>query len=85
MHTCGNGAIFFAATDRPDPEIVHSLEVGNIHAEALKDTKACFNGVVDISSESGRVLTDDYNPVEFYDAANREETRRRLALAAKKM
>jgi len=25
------------------------------------------------------VLTDDYNPVEFYDAANREVIRRNLA------
>ena len=33
----------------------------------------------------GRVLTDDYNPVEYYDARNREDTRRRLALRAKDM
>ena len=29
--------------------------------------------------QHGIVLTDDYNPVEFYDAANREDIRRGLA------
>jgi hypothetical protein len=29
----------------------------------------------------GQILTDDYNPVEFYDAANRESLRRYLAMA----
>ena len=31
------------------------------------------------------MLTDDYNPAEFYDARNREEFRRRLAMASKEM
>jgi hypothetical protein len=31
------------------------------------------------------VLIDDYNPAEFYDARNREDLRRRLAVAAKEM
>jgi hypothetical protein len=30
---------------------------------------------------AGIVLTDDFNPVEFYDAANREQHRRALALS----
>jgi spermidine synthase len=31
--------------------------------------------------ENGRVLTDDFNPVEFFDAPNRERIRRNLALS----
>ena len=30
---------------------------------------------------AGIVLTDDFNPAEFKDAANREKLRRRLALS----
>jgi len=30
--------------------------------------------------KNGRVLIDDFNPVEFYDAANRERYRRKLAM-----
>jgi hypothetical protein len=42
-------------------------------------------GLVQPSSGHGRVLTDDYNPAEFYDARHREDFRRRLAMAAKEM
>jgi hypothetical protein len=38
-----------------------------------------FRGLVETNPQQGRVLTDDYNPVDFYDAANREKMRRYLA------
>jgi len=41
--------------------------------------------LVDTPPEDGIVLTDDYNPAEFYDAWNRENLRRNLAKAAKRM
>jgi hypothetical protein len=41
---------------------------------------AAFKGVVQADTNHGRVLTDDFNPVEYYDAANREKFRRQLAL-----
>ena len=85
MHTSGNGAVFFAATDRLNPEFVHAPDLSQVYPEALTDTKACYAGVVDAPPPSGRILTDDYNPVEFYDAANREAIRRRLAIAARRM
>ena len=34
--------------------------------------------------EHGRVLTDDFNPVEFYDVRNRERIRRDLAVSMKR-
>jgi spermidine synthase len=85
IHTCGNGGIFFAATDHPEPEFVHRPDVSAVHEEARLDTQSAFGNLVTTAPESGRVLTDDYNPVEYYDAANREETRRRLAMRAKEM
>jgi hypothetical protein len=39
-----------------------------------------FAGVRTVNLNRGVVLTDDYNPVEFYDARNRETLRRQLAL-----
>ena len=84
MHTSG-GAIFFAASDRTDPGFVHPPDLSNIHPQARTETEAVFSGIVDTAPGRGRVLTDDFNPVEFYDAHNREELRRRLALGAKRM
>jgi hypothetical protein len=44
-----------------------------------------FASQADTVPDHGRVLTDDFNPVEFYDARNREEIRRKLALSAREM
>jgi spermidine synthase len=85
MHTSGRGAVFFAASDRPEPGFVHTPDFNGVHPQALFDTEAVFTGVVDTPPDRGRLLTDNYNPVEFYDARNREEIRRRLAMSAKQM
>ena len=85
MHTKGVGAIFFAATDRPNPVFLRQPDFTEVHPRARNETEAAFKGIVEAPPESGRVLTDDYNPVEFYDAKNREMIRRNLAMAAKEM
>jgi len=84
-HSSGDGGIFFVASDRPTLAFVRPPDRANIHPEVLDDTEATFAGVVDPLPGHGRVLTDDYNPAEFYDARNREEFRRRLAMGAKEM
>lgn len=85
IHTSGNGGVFFVATDRPNPMFVHAPDLAGVHPEARRDTDAAFAGLVETDPEHGRVLTDDFNPVEFYDARNREEIRRRLARNAREM
>jgi len=84
-HASGDGGIFFAASDRPSLTFVHPPDLSNVHPEVLDETKATYAGIVDTPPEHGRVLTDDYNPAEFYDARNREEFRRRLAMATRAM
>jgi predicted membrane-bound spermidine synthase len=84
-HTSGDGGIFFVASDRPNLEFVHAPDLTNVHPEVLDETKATYAGIVEPAPEHGRVLTDDYNPAEFYDARNREDFRRRLAMAARRM
>ena len=84
-HTSGDGGIFFVASDRPSLEFVHPPDLANVHPEVLEETRATYAGVVDTLPDHGRVLTDDYNPVEFYDARNREDLRRRLAMSARRM
>jgi len=85
MHTQGRGAIFFVATDHPDPVFVHPPDFSKVHPRAHLETEAAFKNLVEGSPERGIVLTDNYNPVEFYDARNREAIRRRLAMSAKEM
>ena len=84
-HSNGDGAIFFVATDHADPQFVHPPDLSDVHPDALSKTQAAMVGLVDTPAEDGIVLTDDYNPAEFYDAWNRENLRRNLAKAAKRM
>jgi len=84
-HTSGDGGMFFVASDRPHLDFLREPDLTHVHPDVLRDTEATYAGVVEPSPDSGRVLTDDYNPAEFYDAHNREDLRRRLAMAARQM
>ncbi|MGO8678512.1 MAG: fused MFS/spermidine synthase [Limisphaerales bacterium] len=74
------GNLFFAATDRPTTEFAHPPDLDGVPRVVLHEVQAAYVNVVDAPAAHGRVLTDDYNPVEFFDAPNREAIRRRLAL-----
>ena len=47
-----------------------------LHPDAVADVKAAFAWTWESDLTKGIVLTEDYNPVEYYDAANREKLRR---------
>ena len=85
LHTVARGALFFAASDHPIPSFVHEPNLSVVHPEIQSDVEALLHSHLEASPEHGMILTDNYNPVEFYDAHNREQIRRRLALAAKDM
>jgi spermidine synthase len=85
LHTSGDGGFFYVASDRPTLDFVHAPDLANIHPYVLRDTEATYTGITNTVTAHGRVLTDDYNPAEFYDARNREDLRRHLALSAREM
>jgi spermidine synthase len=85
IHTFEQGNVLFVATDRPEPEFVHPPELTNIHERAWQNTRTAYYEVVGTVPGHGRVLTDDFNPAEYYDAQNREEIRKGLARAARDM
>jgi SAM-dependent methyltransferase len=67
---------YFVATDRPEPEFVRAPELERIYPTLRSDARLVFARIVRTAPDSGLVLTDDFNPAEFYDAQNREATRR---------
>jgi len=85
IHANGSGNMFFVATDRPEPEFVRPPNLEVLHPDVASDAKEAYNDVVQAVPEDGRVLTDDFNPAEFFDAHNREQVRRHLAEAARRM
>lgn len=80
IHNDGlHGNTLFVASARERLEIVHPPILEDVHRDALSQVVAALDGLRETNPESGRVLTDDFNPVEFYDAANRERIRKDLA------
>jgi spermidine synthase len=79
IHASGNGNVFFVSSDRAPMDMLKQPDLDRIHVACRHEASAAFNGIVQADPEHGIVLTDDYNPVEFYDAATREEHRKRLA------
>jgi spermidine synthase len=84
LHTgTTDGGMFFVASDRSPLEFVRRPDLQSIHPAVVEDAQDSFDHIVDTIPEDGMVLTDDYNPAEFYDAKNREEIRHSLAMRAK--
>lgn len=79
----GTGNLFFAASAQP----LHLAPVptADAHREVQNEVAACLASNLSTDSKAGRILTDDFNPVEFFDAANREAHRRRLAFSILKL
>jgi spermidine synthase len=85
IHASGNGNVFFVASARPQLEILHPPDFLGVPEAIRPSAESAFSGVRTTDSQLGIVLTDDYNPVEFYDAPNREAWRRSLALSMKSL
>ena len=74
---------FFVATDRAKPEFVRPPDLDQVHPSIAREVRAAFANVIETAPGHGRVLTDDFNPVDYYDAKNREAMRRQLALGTR--
>jgi spermidine synthase len=85
IHASGNGNVFFVASDQPELEIQHPPQFANIHDSVLQSTKDAFAGLPKTDPAHGILLTDNYNPLEFYDATSREKHRRALAFHMKSL
>jgi spermidine synthase len=81
IHASGRGNVFYAASQR---ELKLRLRP-NIAFPADSDIDSEFRAATSLAPPPnpnvGSILTDDYNPIDFYDAANREQHRRDLALS----
>jgi spermidine synthase len=81
IHAAGNGNTFYVASDRRPMEPVRTPELPDPSPRIRQQIEQAFARIRTVNPEHGMVLTDDYNPAEVYDAANRERMRRHLALS----
>jgi len=59
------------------------LSFDTVHPSLREKVAAAFAQVVEANPAHGMLLTDDYNPVDYYDAHNREKERRAIAMRMK--
>ncbi len=85
IHSNGDGALFYVASDQPSLEFVRQPDLNDVHPSVVDKANQTYHSIVDTHPDHGLVLTDNYNPAEFYDARNREELRRYLASRAREM
>jgi predicted membrane-bound spermidine synthase len=85
IHSDGLGNMFFVASDQPELAIPQwRPKPEDVHRKVAARVEETFNAICHTDPHRGIVLTDNYNPTEFYDAANREELRKRVALKMKR-
>jgi spermidine synthase len=84
LHGTGNGNLFFAASATPDLKL-RPVSTEDVFSGVRDDVNACLASSLSVDNSGGRIMTDDYNPVDFYDAANREKHRRMLALSLREL
>jgi spermidine synthase len=81
IHGTGNGNVFFVASDRTDLRPLREPDFAKVHPSVRRQAVSAYATLLRADPLRGRILTDDFNPVEFYDAANREQIRRQLAMS----
>jgi spermidine synthase len=84
IHADGGGNLFFVATDQAELKEPPVPDVSRMHRSVQPRVKQAFARVLMMPPDSGIVLTDDFNPVDYFDALNREELRRSLAFSMKR-
>jgi spermidine synthase len=83
IHSVGNGNVFFVASDEADLKLSTTPDLSPMHPTVREQVKTGFERITQTNPTHGQVLTDDFNPVEYYDAVNRELVRRQLAVSMK--
>ncbi len=83
LHASQRGGMFFVASNQPALVRAPRTDFSNVHVYVRDEVRYTYSHEVSVDSAVGIVLTDDYNPVEFFDANNREELRKILAFSMK--
>jgi spermidine synthase len=79
IHATGAGNVYFVASMKAGAEVLRQPDYAAMNSVVVGRIRQEFMATLRANPDSGIVLTDDYNPVEVFDAPQREETRKRLA------
>lgn len=85
LHGHDSGNFFFVASQ--SPLVRHrEYDLAQVHPQVLGEARGVLAAPAEpLPDDAGIVLTDDFNPVDFHDAGNRERFRRTLAKSMLKL
>jgi spermidine synthase len=95
IHSAGGGNTFYVASEHSLAHFLREPDLSVVHPVKSNEVRIAYAGIIEpedkegstlflrLVPEHGRVLTDDFNPVEFFDVRNRERIRRSLAMSMK--
>ena len=83
IHDSGRGNLFFVASPKEDLEVPRFESFDHVHPRVRDPVVHAFRNRVEPDPGRGMVLRDDHNPVEFHDAAVREQLRRGMVHSMK--
>jgi len=83
IHGAREANTLYVASPRQDLGMLREPDLSRVHPAALREVREAFATTWETDPGAGIVLTDDFNPTEYYDAANREKFRRTLAFAVR--
>ncbi|MGA2480192.1 MAG: fused MFS/spermidine synthase [Spirochaetia bacterium] len=81
VHASRGGNTMFVASPRADLSLLHPPVYSGVHDSVIDEVRDAFTHLWQPDAGHGIVLTDDYNPVDYYDAHNLENHRRALAMS----
>jgi spermidine synthase len=85
VHASGNGNVYYVASPVADLHLRGTPDLSTVHPLCRDGVRDALATLVTLDPAHGIVLTDDYNPVDYHDAGNREHFRRGAALAMRKL
>lgn len=85
IHASWNGNTFFVASARTNLNFLNPAPMDRVYHASKSLVQDAYQRIRTTNPSRGIVLTDDFNPVEFHDAHNREKTRRNLVDAVRRM
>jgi hypothetical protein len=85
IHNGGEGNTMFVASDQPELNLLRPFDFTRVHAQQVRNVQSAVAGIRETDPLRGIVLTDNFNPVEFHDAQNRENLRRNLVESVRRL
>ena len=80
IHDGTRGNVFFVASPKKVLPVLREMDLSKVHPKIKPFVETAWKNTASARPENGVLITDDYNPVEYYDSKMRESIRKNFAM-----